>query len=376
MALYTDRRVILSKIEVTEGTDPTPAAANARTYEEHSFTDLADASDRKAVSPEQAGYLPFATVLRGVETFTALVTMQTISAADATDAPHVGLDLQTTGWTLVSENSSDTHTYVLGSGQGSTQTIYSIRNNDAKTNSQRTIGLGGRGGGSLMAEAGQPWKVEGERFYQISGAPRAPQGSAYTTAISLDDEQPIVLESATVRIYDIAAAELYTSGDLASPGGDGDLHSFRLDFNRGQTHKRRARGAYGVLGGQLSPAQPTLNLVLDVNDYTRVNLHTARTNNAALEILIQCAQRGNSANTATLLCYGAITELTDEELADGVYTANLTLALLYPPDVSDNSPAPGISPTQVATTGTNRGLPVIPSGLVTGLAYLQFKTTT
>jgi hypothetical protein len=29
----------------------------------------------------------------------------------------------------------------------------------------------------------------------------------------------------------------------------------------------------------------------------------------------------------------------------------------------------------VATTTTNRGLPVIPSGLVTGLAYLQFRST-
>jgi hypothetical protein len=376
MELYTDRRVIKAKIEATEGTDSSPDASNARTYEEHSFTDLTDTYERKAVSPQQAGYLPLATVLRGVETFTALVTMQTITSANAADAPHVGLDLQTTGWTLVSENSSDTHTYVLGSGQGSTQTIYAIRNNDALTNSQRTIGLGGRGGGALMAEAGQPWKVEGERLYQISGVARSPQGSAYTTAISLDDEQPIALESAVVRIYDIAGAALYTAGDLAAPGGDGDLHSFRLDFNRGQTHKRRARGAYGVLGGQLNPAQPTLNLVLDVNNYTRVNLHTARLNNTPLEILIQCAQRGASANTATLLCYGAITEINDEELSDGVYTANITLALLYPPDVSDNSPAPGISPTQVATAGTNRGLPVIPSGLVTGLAYLQFKTTT
>jgi hypothetical protein len=375
MAAYSNRRVLLGKVEVAEGTDPTPDATNARTYEALTLTLDADQYARAAVSPQQPGYLPLATAYRATEAATALVTMRAISSANDGDAPHCDLDLRTTGWTRVSENSTDTHTYVLGSGQGETMTLYHIRNNDVASNSQRTICVGGRGGGRLMAAAGEPWKLEVERLYQISGTPRAPQGSAYTTAINFDAEQPVCLESAQVRIYDIAAAALYAGGSLSAQGSDGQLKSFSLDFARGQTHRRRAQPSYGVAGGQLAPAQPTLELVLDVNDYTRVNLQTARLTNAPLEILIQCAQRGTAANTATLLCYGAVVELNDEEIADGLYEATVTLALLYPPDVSDNSPAAGISPTQVATTDTNRGLPVIPIGLVTGLAYLQFKTT-
>jgi hypothetical protein len=376
VALYPDRPVILLEIEVTEGTDPTPAAANAQTYQEHRLEIVSTAYDRRAVSPQQLGYLPLDTLAHLRETFTRVVTMRTVASADDTDAPSCDIDLRCAGWTRVSEGASaDVHTYVLGSGQGETCTLYHYRNNDALTDSQRTIGLGGRGQVTLSAEAGQPWMIEGERLYTLSGTARAPQGSAYTTAIAFDGAAPVVLEAASVRLYAITDTALYGGGSLGSLGVDGALHSFRLNTNRRPSPRLRANGANGVAGAQLDPDRATLELVLDVNDYSRINLQTARRLGTPLEVYIQCAQRGASGNTLGLLCYGAVVEINDSDYADGVGTATVTLALLYPPDVSDNDPAPGISPTQVATTTTNRGLPVIPSGLVTGLAYLQFRST-
>jgi hypothetical protein len=375
---HQGERVILIKLESTKGEDALPTEADAATLETFVGTPNDEPVQRNTVTGEQPGRGDISTKQSMGITLSSFVTMQTIAAADDTDAPECDVRLRASGMTRISEAASNSHTYCMGSSQPESATCYEYINNSQKTKGLLCISVGMLGTATLEAEAGKPFMLNCDWMGKNKDPedPVQEQGSAYLTPYQLDEEREILLQNATIRLYDIDLDALYGGGTLENPGDDGDVVSVSFDFKRDPTLRSGASASGGVHGGWNQAMQGTATIQVELNDFDSVNLYRAQRAKDTFEVSIQVPQPGSPGNTLTLLFYGKITEIgAPDEVADGISIRTLTMNMLYPANVATNSPQAGEQPFSTATSGANRGLPIIPAaGLPNAIFFMQFAT--
>lgn len=373
------RRVYLREIQAAEGTAATLSDADYGGALSFGVTPAHTSAPRRTVSPEQPGNRPLSTLNHA--TFAAQVEMipRTISSADDTDAPSCDAELRCGGWARTSDITDKTHTYALATAPSEVMTVAEVQINAGNTRYVTVQAQDVRASSVIEGRAGEEITVTLDGLGALSSpssgsAPRPATGSAWSGTLVDPTGQPLILEGATVKVWDPAAGEMYAGGSLASPGTAGDLLSFRLDGARAIAARTGASAAQGIHGALPSSQGATLALELEANAADVFSLQAKKATNAPLFFSCRVPQRGSS-NTWTLVCWFAITDLDETQISDSRYIAAITATLLYPPDVSDNSPTAGSSPTQAIGATTNYGLPLMPSTtLPKALAYMQFAT--
>lgn len=373
------RRIYLREIQDAEGTAATLTADDYLPALAFAVTPAHTSVPRRTVSPEQPGNRPLSTL--GHAAFSAQVEIvpRTITSANDADAPSCDAELRMGGWARTSDGTDKTHTYVLITAPSECATVAEVQLNADNSRYVTVQAQDVRASSIIEGRAGGEITVTlaglGPLSTPSSGTdPRPATGSAWSGTLTDPTGEPLVLEGATVKIWNPATSEMYAGGDLATPGTAGDLLSFRLDAVRAVAPRTGASAAQGIHGALPNANGATLALELEANAADVFSLHAAKANATPLFFSVRATQRGSS-NTMTLVCWFAITDLDETAVSDSRYVASITATLLYPPDVSDNSPSAGSSPTQAIGAATNYGLPLMPSTtLPKGLAFLQIAT--
>lgn len=373
------RRIYLREIQAAEGTAATLSDADYGAALSFGVTPAHTSVPRRTVSPEQAGNRPLSTMNHAKVAAQVEIIPRTISSANDSDAPSCDAELRMGGWARTSDSTDKTHTYVLVTAPSEVGTVAEVQLNADNTRYVTVQAQDVRCSSVIEGRAGEEITVTLDGLGPLSSpssgtAPRPATGSAWSGTLTDPTGQPMVLEGCTIKVWDPAAGEMYAGGSLASPGTAGDLLAFRLDATRAISARTGASAAQGIHGALGSPAGATLTLELEANAADVFSLHTKKASNTPLFFSVRGTQRGTT-NTMTLVCWFAITDLDETAVSDSRYIASITASLLYPPDVSDNSPTAGSSPTQAIGAATNYGLPLMPSTtLPKGLAFLQFAT--
>lgn len=385
MTLYSSnqgngRRIIRCAAQATPGTAEDLSGGGAKTLyaTEFSIDPQREVIERRYISPEQHGIPSIVTGESVAVSFTSDIVLQTITSANSSDLPiNLHEALVGSGWELTSDNTDDTHTYVLTSGQGTELTFRQYMLNVDNTKHRIKQAYNVRGDLTISGDAGGLVQLQydgvGANSYNLV---ETLEESAYAGTVTFPSatQQPLILKNATVQIYNIDEDLLYDGGTLGSPGSDGFLKSFTLNCNRNPALRKNASASDGVSGSYLDPDRPTLDLVVEMNDLV---IDQFQKNRDAFEIRLTIPQPGNNNNTMTLVCFAHLDgELSPVEVGDGIYNVTLPFLLSYPADVADNSPEAGQNPWQAWTTASNRGVPLLPtSTLPKGICVIQCRTS-
>ena len=372
------RTIALAEVQGTEGTAATLTAADAQALLSFSVTPAHTSVPRRHVAPEQPGSPPVSTMAHATVAAQSEMIVRDVSAADGSDAPYFDWLLRCGGWGRVADSGTKSYTYVLQTAPSEVATLAQIQLNAGNTRYLTTQVQDVRGSTIISAEAGKPWLIDLAGLGVLSSPssasdPRAATGSAWSGTITYPTGAPLILEGCTVRLYDPASATLYGGGTLGTPGTAGDLLSFSLDAQRQVAPRVGASASSGIHGALPNVNGGTLEVVMEATADNALDILALRHSGKPLYFFVQGTQRGTS-NTVTLLCWFAIDAVSDTEVADALYTMTISGPLLWTPDVADNSPPAGTSPTQTLAAATNYGLPLAPSGLPRGLAVLQIAT--
>ena len=373
------RMIALAEVQSSEGTAATLTAADAQALLSFAVTPAHTSVSRRYVSPEQPGTPPISTMAHATVTAQAEVIVRDVSAADGSDAPFCDWLLRCGGWDRTADSTDKTYTYVLTTAPSEVATVAQIQLNAGNTRYLTTQVQDVRGSTRISAQAGSPWLIDLEGLGVLSSPssasdPRAATGSAWSGTITYPTQVPLVLEGSTIKIYDPAGATLYGGGSLGTPGTAGDLLSFALDTQRQIAPRVGASASSGIHGALPNVNGGTMEVVLEATADNALDILALRHSGKPLYVEIRGTQRGTS-NTATLLCWFFPENIDDTQVADAIYTMTISGPLLYPPDVSDNSPPAGTSPTQAIGAASNYGLPLMPTAtLPKGLAFLQIAT--
>lgn len=372
------RRVALAEVQGAEGTAATLTAADAQALLSFSITPAHTSVPRPHVSPEQPGTPPVSTRAHATVTAQSEVILRDVSAADGTDAPYCDWMLRCGGWARVADAGTKSYTYVLVTAPSEVATLAEQQLNATNSRYLTTQVQDVRGSTRISARAGEEWLIDLDGLGVLSSPssasdPRAATGSAWSGTLTYPTGAPLILEGATVKVYDPASATLYGGGDLATPGTAGDLLSFTLDTLRQIAPRVGASASSAIHGALPNVGGARLEVVLEATADNALDILALRHSAKPLFVFIRGTQRGTS-NTCTLLAWMAIEDVDDTQVADAIYTMTIAGPLLYPPDVSNNNPPAGTSPTQALGTATSYGLPLLPSGLPRGLAVLQIAT--
>jgi hypothetical protein len=375
------RRIFLAKVQGAEGTiDSLTAGTHEKLYEAGSYLKpMRETLTPDVVSPSNQGSAVWTTNEHVEVDITSRIFPTTISSADSTDVPHPSELLVTSGWELVSDSTDKTHSYVLTANQGSLLSAKVVKIN-ANNTATRSIHAGDiRGSVIISARYGQPWTINYKGLGRNNDPTniRSYDANPYTTVpanLPSSDYPPLMMKGSTLYLYDQTGTALYAGGSLSTPGTAGDLLEFSFDSNRVPTARGGASATSGIHGAILEQGRPTLDLTLECNS---VDLHYWHSLSKGLQFRIRSPQPQASVNTATLLTFGFITDIGDEEIDEGRYIAKVKIAVGWPADVSDNSPKIGANPLSPWTTASNQGVPLMPATtLPVGMALLQFATAT
>jgi hypothetical protein len=372
------RNVALAEIQGTEGTAATLTAADAQALLAFAVTPAHTSVPRPHVAPEQPGSPPISTRAHATVTAQAEMIVRDVSAADGSDAPYFDWLLRCGGWGRVADAGSKSYTYVLQTAPSEVATVAQQQLNAGNTRYLTTQAQDVRGSVRISAQAGGLWLIDFAGLGVLSSPssasdPRSATGSAWSGTLTYPAGAPMVLEGCTVRLYDPASATLYGGGSLASPGTAGDLLSFSLDSLRQVAPRVGASASSAIHGALPNVGGGTLEVVMEATADNALDILALRASGSPLYFFVRGTQRGTS-NTVTLLCWFSPQDIDDTQIADALYTMTIRGPLLWTPDVSDNSPTAGSSPTQALASATNYGLPLAPSGLPRGLAVLQVAT--
>lgn len=373
------RTIALAEVQGAEGTAATLTAADAQALLSFTVTPAHTSVPRRHVSPEQPGTPPISTMAHATVAAQSEMIIRDVSAADGSDAPFFDWLLRCGGWDRTADSTDKTYTYVLITAPSEVATLAQIQLNAGNTRYLTTQVQDVRGSTRISAEAGKLWLIDLEGLGVLSSPssasdPRSATGSAWSGTITYPTQAPIVLEGCTIRLYDPATATLYGGGTLGSPGTAGDLLSFTLDTQRQVAPRVGASASSGIHGALPNVNGGTLSVVMEATANNALNPFALRNSASPLYFLARATQRGTS-NTVTLLCWFFPETIEDTEVSDAIYTMTISGPLLYPPDVSDNSPPAGTSPTQAIGAASNYGLPLMPTAtLPKGLAFLQIAT--
>lgn len=369
------RRIAALEVEGTEGSAEASPVNVA--VEELKVTPQATYTPVNVVSPEQPGHRGVSTLNHHVVSIASHWYTTTVSAADGTDAPQAGKILQGSGWNRTGDATDKTYTFVLTSAQESTLTVREVQENANNTRYITTEAVGVRGNTKISARAGEPVRLAFDGMGTIGGAggaasPREATGSAWSGTINFPTTLPLIFDGATIQIYDIDNTTLYSGGSLGSPGTDLMVLGFEFDSKRNPALRTGASATRGVQGVTLNPGTAQLVLDLEYSANKNINLSALQASTAPVMVRIRIPSRDLATDVWTLLCWGVISALDDTQVADNRYVAKVTLDVVYPPDVSDNSPPAGTSPTQAIGAATNYGLPLMPTAtLPKGNAWIQ-----
>jgi hypothetical protein len=373
------RRIFLAKVQSAEGTiDTLTAGTHEKLYEAGSvLRPMRETLSPSVVSPSNQGAAVYTTNEHLEVEITSRIIPATISSADSTDLPHPHELLLTSGWELVSDSTDKTHSYVLTANQGSVLSAKQVIINANNTANRSTHGGDIRGSVIIRAEYGKEWMIEYKGLGRNNdpAAVRAYDANPWTTVganLPAAARLPVLAKGSTLYLYDQAGAALYAGGSLGTPGTAGELLGFTFDSVRVPVRRGGMSATSGIHGAILEQGRPTLELRLEVNAN---DLHYWQTLSKALQFRIKSPQQGASGNTVTLLAYGFISEVQDDEIDEGRYVATVKINCAWPADVSDGSPAIGANPLQPWTTASNQGVPLMPTTtLPVGMALLQFAT--
>jgi len=372
------RNLALCEVQGTEGAAATLTDADAQALLAFAVTPAHESVPRRLVSPEQPGTPPISTMAHATVTAQSEIILRDVSAANGSDAPFCDWLLRCGGWSRTADAGTKSYTYVLVTAPSEVATVAQIQINAGNTRYLTTQAQDVRGSTTISAEAGRPWLLDLSGLGVLSSPssasdPRSATGSAWSGTIAYPEGAPLVLEGTTIRLYDPASSTLYGGGSLASPGTAGDLLSFNLDTQRQVTARKGASASSGIHGALGNINGGTLEVVMEATADNALDIYALRASGKPLYFFARATQRGTS-NTATLLCWFFPEEIDDTQVADALYTMTISGPLLYTPDVSDNSPTAGASPTQALAAATSYGLPLAPAGLPRGLAVLQIAT--
>lgn len=386
MSLYSSsnqgkgRRIIRIGAQATPGAaeDLTGLNAKAAYVTDFSINPQREVIERRLISPEQHGIPSIVTSESVAVSMTGDIVLQNITSANASDLPIGGFHeaLVGSGWELTSDNTDDTHTYVLSSGQGTELTFrqYMLNVDNSKYRIKQAYNV--RGDLSISANAGEVVTYTFDGLGQNSiNAVETLVEEAYAGSITFPSatQQPLVLKNCTVQIYNIDEDLVYDGGTLGTPETDGNFLGFTFNANRNPALRKNANATDAISGAYLDPDRPSLDVVVEMNDLI---IDQFQKNRDAFEIRITIPQPGNNNNTMTLVCYAHLDgELAEAEVGDGIYNVTLPFLLSYPPNVAGNSPEAGTNPWQAWGTASNRGVPLLPaSTLPIGLAVIQIRT--
>jgi hypothetical protein len=383
MTLYASnqgkgQRIIRWGVQATPDTaeDLSGASANTAYVTDCELTPKREIIERRLISPKTHGIPSIVSGEYMEVSATGDIVPRTITSANASDLPINAHEmLSGSGWSLTSDSTDKTHTYVLD-GQGKQLTVRQIMLNIDNSVHRIKEAHNVRGDLTISGEAGSVITMSydglGANTYNLV---ETVTGSAYTGNVVFPSasQQPLILKNATVQLYNIDEDILYDGGTLGSPGSDGFLKSFTLSCNTNPTLRKNAIASDGVSGSYLDPDRPSLELKVEMNDLV---VDRFQKNRDAWEIFIKIPQPGANSNSMSIICYAHLDgELGLAEVGDGIYVVTLPFLLSYPADVADNSPEAGTNPFQAWTTASNRGVPVLPaSTLPTGLCAIQFRT--
>lgn len=375
------RRVLATQVQGTEGTAATlDAAADVKLYDAGSrLTPKRESLSPSVVSPEQPGTITYSTGEHVMVDLTSRIFPRTITSANSADRPDPHDLFVASGAELISDATDKAHTYVWGSNQGDVLTAWEYRLNANNTKNQLleafdvrgNLQISGTYGKELVASfSGLGKNVDESAIRTLDENPYAAAVNSFPAAARL----PLLLKGATILVYDQVGTTLYGGGSLSTPGSAGDLRAFTWNANRGTAARGGASASSGIHGAMHNHGRQTLQLKLEVND---IRLHAWQAATKALQVRIRIPQPGASGNTCTILAYGTITNVVDNEIEDNLYIATVDLALAYPIDHADGNPAIGANPFQRFTTTTNQGVPLMPSSpavIPYGVFLMQFAT--
>lgn len=373
------RRIFLAKVQSIEGTiDSLTAGTHEKLYEAGSMLKpVRETLTPDVVSPSNQGSAVWTTNEHVEVEITSRIFPTTISSADSSDVPHPNELLVTAGWELVSDSTDKTHSYVLTSNQGSVLSAALVKIN-ANNTGNRSIHAGDiRGSVIISARYGQPWTINYKGIGRNNDPTyiRSYDPNPYTTVpanLPSSDYPPLMMRGSTLYLYDQLDWLLYAGGTLDTPGTRGDLLEFSFDSNRVPVARGGASATSGIHGAILEQGRPTLDLTLECNSN---DLHYWHSLSKGLQFRIKSPQPQASGNTATLLTFGFITEISDDEIDEGRYVAKVKIACGWPADVSNPLSKIGSNPLSPWTTAGAQGVPLMPATtLPVGMALLQFAT--
>lgn len=373
------RTVYLREVQGAEGTAATLTAADYAPALAVALTPASTMVTRRTVSPEQPGNRPIDTMIHATYSAQMEVVPRTISAADGSDCPVCDPELRAGGWARTADSTDKTYTYVLQTAPSEVLSVQIVQINAGNTRYIQTAAQDVRGSTTIEARAGETIKVAIEGLGPLTSPssvtnPSPATGSAWSGTLTDPTGDPLVFEGARTYIYDPADATLYGGGSLSSPDTAGDVLYFKIDPTRAVTARTGASAAGGIHGALPNATGATITIEVELTAGDVFTLQAKKVAATPLYFYARVTQRGTS-NTMTVLCWFCITALSETEVVDSRFVASITGTLLYPPDVSDNSPAAGTSPTQAIGAASNYGLPLMPSTtLPKGLAFIQFAT--
>jgi hypothetical protein len=373
------RTVYLREVQGAEGTAATLTAADYAPALAVALTPASTMVTRRTVSPEQPGNRPIDTMIHATYSAQMEVVPRTISAADGSDCPVCDPELRAGGWARTADGTDKTYTYVLQTAPSEVLTAQIVQINAGNTRYIQTAAQDVRGSATIEARAGETIKVAIEGLGPLTSPssvtnPSPATGSAWSGTLTDPTGEPLVFEGARTYIYDPADATLYGGGSLSSPDTAGDVLYFKIDPTRAVTARTGASAAGGIHGALPNATGATITIEVELTAGDVFTLQAKKVAATPLYFFARVTQRGTS-NTMTVLCWFCITALDETTVADSRFVASITGTLLYPPDVSDNSPPAGTSPTQAIGAASNYGLPLMPSTtLPKGLAFIQFAT--
>lgn len=371
------RRIVMAKVQGAEGTiDALTPGTDEKLYDAGTMLKpIRESLSPNIVSPSYPGSRAYTTNEHVEVTVKSRVFGTAIVSADSTDYWHPHELLIASGWELTSDSTDKTHTYVLTANQGGVLSMqqYMLNANNTAT---RNIHAGDiRGNCVISARYGKEWMCDftGLGRNNDPSTIRTYDANPWSTVgANLPSGLPFMLRGSSIYVYDQAGAALYAGGSLSSPGTAGGLLEFTLNPGRKVIARGTGSATSGIDGALAELENVTLDLKLEVNSN---DLHVWQSQSKALQFRIRTPQPGASGNTATILCYGYITEVADDSLDEGRYIASVKIKLAWPADPSDNAPTAGQNPLSPWKTATNQGVPLMPtSTLPVGIAVIQFAT--